>query len=275
MARAAVLLDHRRLLNQALDDVNTALRLEPGQLEARMDRSLVLSGLKRDREALNDLDQVLADPRAPTRVYFMRATVRQRLGDAVGAKQDRERGLKTPPNDAASWVARGVERVPTDPAGALSDFVQAQRLNPRSIHALRNQSYILGEVQKKPAEAIAVLDRLLEFHPTSVVDRISRGVYLARQGRAREALREADACLQLSSQPDVLYRAACIYALASEGDARRLRESCRLLANALVGGWGYEWVLVDDDLAALRKQAGFPQLLEAVKLLQTWQQPAQ
>ena len=204
----------------------------------------------------------------------MRATVRERLGDTEGAKRDRTLGMKTPPNDADSWIARGMERVSKDPAGALADFVQGEKRNPRSIHALKNQAYILGEVQKKHAEALAVLDRLVERHPNFIEGRISRGVLLARLGRTKEAVKEAEECVKLSSQPEIQYRAACIYALASQGDTKLLRESRRLLASALIGGWGYQWLLIDDDLAALRKQVGFQDLLDVVKLLQGWQKPA-
>jgi len=86
----------------------------------------------------------------------------------------------------------------------------------------------------------------------------------------KEAVEEAEACLKLSSQPKILYQAACIYALAGKGDAKLLRESRRLLARALIGGWGYQWILIDDDLAALRKEAGFKDLLGTVELLQGW-----
>ena len=274
MARAAVCYDNRRQLPQALADLDEALRLDPKQYRARMDRSLVLGVLGRDREALSELDKVLENRLAPTRVYFMRATVRARLGDAEGAKKDKARGMKTPPNDADSWIVRGVERVPTDPAGALADFVEGEKRNPRSIHALKNQAYILGEVQKKHPEALAVLDRLVDRHPGFVEGRASRGVLLARLGRTKEAVKEAEECVKLSSQPEIRYRAACIYALAAHGDPKLLRESRRLLASALIGGWGYQWVSIDDDLDALRKEAGFEGLLGTVRLLQAWQNQA-
>ena len=136
---------------------------------------------------------------------------------------------------------------------------------------MKNQAYILGEVQKKHPEALAVLDRLVKRHPGFVEGRVSRGVLLARLGRDREAVKEAEECMKLSPQPEIHYRAACIYALASKGDAKLLRESRRLLAAALVGGWGFQWLLIDDDLAALRKEAGFEGLRATVQVLQAWQ----
>jgi tetratricopeptide (TPR) repeat protein len=278
LARAGIIHNNGRDRNLALADLNTALRLDPNRQIARIDRALVLMDMGRNREALADLDKVLAGPQALTRVYAFRATVRERLGDLQGAEEDRAKFNKLEPTDVRSWNVRGQLRAPSDPVGALADFRQAEKLNPRSRDALDNQAYILGEVQKKYQEALAVQDRLVKYHPEYLVGRSSRGVLLARLGRTTEAVAEARACLAASLKAEVQYRLACIYALASvagrpdgKGDPDLLRESQRQLASALVGGWGYEYILDDDDLAPLRKQTGFGSLLEVVRMLKTWQ----
>lgn len=277
VSRAAVVHNSKRDFHLMLADLDQALRLDPHHQAARLDRSLALTGLGRHKEALADLDTVLGHPDAPTRVYFLRADVRERLGDAQGAKEDRAAGLKHEPTDATSWIVRGVARLANDPDGALADFQEAEKRNPRSVDALMNQAYVLGEVRKKPSKALEAIDRLVRNHPDHDVGRATRGVLLARLGRVEEAVAEAKACLANQPRADVRYRVACIYALASvprpenPGDPALVRASERHLASALLDGWGFEYVLDDDDLAPLRNRPGFGQLLDVVRLLKNWE----
>jgi tetratricopeptide (TPR) repeat protein len=269
-ARAGVNYSVRRDLKQALADLDEALRLEPDCLEARVDRALVLHALKRDRDALPDLDLALRRPLCPSRVYFIRSEVRRRLGDKGGSAADRARGLKEEPADAASWVTRGVAVLRDDADAALRDFQRAERLNPRMIEALIDQAFVLGEVQKRHDEALAVLDRFIRLHPDHVNGRSGRAVLLARMGRGHDAVAEAERCLKLSSTAETQYRAACIYALASEGKPERLKEAKKLLASALTAGWGHQYVRTDGDLDALRRDPTFESVLDSVKRLEEW-----
>src|SRR5262249_57575027 len=88
-----------------------------------------------------------------------------RGGDAKGAKEGRETGLRLEPQDELSFVVRGSARLPADPKGALADFDGALGLNPRSLHALQNKANALSEFLRRPADAIEVLDRLLQLYP--------------------------------------------------------------------------------------------------------------
>lgn len=275
-ARAFVTYTHQRDLRQAKADLDQALRLEPNLTSAVVDRATVLTSLRMDREAIKDLDKVLAQPDAPTRAWFLRAAIRQRLNDAPGAKQDREEGLKRQPNDAVSWVARGYARLNQDPKEALNDFREAEKRNPRSIPALINQAHVLGARLKQPEDALVVLDRLLKIYPDHVNARAGRGILLARLGRTQEALVDARASLAASSHPENLFRVAGIYALVSKSNPQYMPESKRLLAQALLQGWGFQYLAIDDDLNSIRNQEEFRQVVKAVELLQAWKAaPAQ
>src|SRR5262249_17532867 len=157
-------------------------------------------GLNRPADALQELTQALELP-CPTRVYFMRALVRQQVGDAEGARRDREEGLRLTPRDERSWIARGWARLAGDPRGALADFDQALALNPRSRDALQKKAHVLAEFLGRTEESVAVLDRLLALDPESVPALGGRGVLLARQGKRSPALRDAESCLRLDTSP--------------------------------------------------------------------------
>ncbi|MGL4554776.1 MAG: tetratricopeptide repeat protein, partial [Gemmataceae bacterium] len=269
-ARAEVNYAVGRDFKQALADLDEAVRLDPDHLDARANRAMLLHALKRDKEARPELDDLLRRPLCPSRVFFVRAEVRRRLGDLEGADADRARGLAQEPADAASWVARGMALLCRDPDAALRDFQRAERLNPRMIEALINQAYVLGEVRDSRSEALSVLDRFIRLHPDHVNGRGGRAVLLARMGRGDEAVAEARRCLVLSQTPETLYRAACIYSLASDGKPDRLRDAKRLLATALLRGWGFGAVREDADLDALRRDPTFEKVLDSAERLQQW-----
>src|SRR5262249_7521953 len=152
-------------------------------------------GLGDDHAALADLDHALGRGAPYTRIYFIRATVRARLGDAAGAARDRQEGLRRRPADEQSWLARGAAPVAGDAEGALADFEAALELTPRSRDGLRNKAYVLSERLGRNEEAVAVLGRLVRLDPDFVRGRGDRGVLLARLGRRKEALADARGCL--------------------------------------------------------------------------------
>ncbi len=196
-----------------------------------------------------------------TRLYFMRARVRQARHDAVGARRDFEEGLKREPADELSWIARGIARLTTDPAGALADFDAALRLNPWSREAAQNKAHVLAERLGRPAEAVTTLDLIVERFPDYVIARIGRGVLLARQGKRDEARRDADESLRRDPRGLVAYQAACIHALNSREHPADAAEAIALLHRALRDGFGSELLANDPDLATVRETPAFQTLV--------------
>src|SRR5262249_27733378 len=68
----------------ALADLDRVVARWPDMAEARINRALARLGLGREREALADLGAALEWPAPYTRVYFLRAQLRERLGDRAG-----------------------------------------------------------------------------------------------------------------------------------------------------------------------------------------------
>jgi serine/threonine protein kinase/Flp pilus assembly protein TadD len=253
----------------ALADFNQALRLRPGYVPAQIDRALVYAARKEVPAALEDLTEALRSPEAPTRVYLMRARVREQAGDRAGAQADRAEGLRRRPTDELSWVARGLARLPADRNGALADMEEALQLNPRSRVALEDKAHILAEWLNRPTEARAVLDRVVSLYPDYAQARAGRGVLLARLGQRTEALGDAEASLRLDTRPENLYQVACIYALTSRSQSDDRLEAFRLLTTALRGGYGFDLLETDHDLDAIRKLPEFHRLVAAAQTLNT------
>jgi tetratricopeptide (TPR) repeat protein len=230
-------------------------------------RALVKERRRDDAGAEADLTQALEFEPHATALRLQRARVRERRDDRDGARQDREEALRSEPVDEDGWNARGLARLDRDAAGALADFKQALRLNPRFFPALQNQAHVLAERLGKPQEAVAALDRALALCPGFVPARAGRGVLLARLGRRAEAHRDAREALARDRSAPTLYQVANIYALTSRQEPTDRRRVLPLLAGALWHGYGLDVFDRDDDMAPVRDQPDVRQLLETVREL--------
>src|SRR5262249_16293056 len=153
------------------------------------------------------LTEALKHDDAPTRLFFLRADVREKAGDMPGAARDRAEALSRTPSDSLSWNARGYARMKSDPRGALADFDRAIELNPRRPERLINKANVLSEQLNRPDEAIQVYGQILEQLPEDLDTHGSRGVVLARLGRVEEARGDAEFCVGHTDAPFFYFQA--------------------------------------------------------------------
>jgi tetratricopeptide (TPR) repeat protein len=277
--RRALTYHHEAKFDLARQDLDKAIELAPGEPALHVARGVVLQDQGRHAQALADFDRALDMPGCETRAYFLRARSRQLTGDAAGANRDREEGLRRRPADAASWVVRGVARLPKEPDGALADFEEALRCDPRHLHALQSKASVLVKYRRKPEEALKALDQAVAFHPNHPLPLLSRGVLRARSGRADDARADAKDALAKDARgrrwstgapaanPMTQYLAANIYALTAaaeprpEAQAQDKARALELLRQALEGGYGRDFVAHDPDFRSLRDDPAFRELL--------------
>ncbi len=252
----------------ACDDFSRVLTLRPRLAAALVNRALALRELGQVLEAIDDLTLAISTGQAPTRVYFLRGQLYSRQNQAAKAAADRAMGLKLVPNDAQSWVARGIARLSSDLDGALADFQVALQLNPRYREALLHSAGLLSDGQGNNEAALAPLDQLLRDAPNDVDARAARAVLLARLGRAKEALADAPA---LVTEPRValnVYRASCVFSLLSRQHSEHRAEAFRWLAVALAQDSQYiDIAAKDPDLVELRDDQEFQDILAAAQAL--------
>jgi serine/threonine protein kinase/Tfp pilus assembly protein PilF len=256
-----------RQFRQGADDFDHVLRLRPGLADAYVSRALAHEGMQEYAAAIADHTQALTNFGASTRVYFLRAAARAKAGDPAGARRDYDQGLAAAPADEMGWIARGSARRDPDPKGAIADYEEALRLNPRSFDALQNKAALLSDKFHDDAAALAVLEQTVAHYPESALARGGRGVLLARAGRRAAAVADAQACLLLDSGPATQYQAGCIYALTSKQNADDRLLALPLLAAALRAGFGLEFVERDSDLEPLRHLPEFRRMVAAVRAL--------
>jgi tetratricopeptide (TPR) repeat protein len=220
-------------------------------------------------EAIQDADQALAGGVAPARVYLMRSELREKMGDAEGARKDLAEGLRQKPVDYRGWFDRGMARLrQKDARGALADFEAASSCDPHQPQAIHARAHVLGALLNRPAEAVRMIDRELELDPNQPVVIAGRGVYLAQLGKRDGAVADADhAATMAPREGEVLYRAACIYALTSrlaKDPAADRKKAIGYLAGALECGVGFEHVENDPDLAPLQDDPEFAELRKLI-----------
>jgi tetratricopeptide (TPR) repeat protein len=162
-------------------------------------------------------------------------------------------------------VARGLARLTESPDGALADFDEALKLDPRCISALEAKASVLSERLDRTEDAIRVLDDAVKYHPDYPPVRSGRGVLLARLGRREPALADARASLRLGHQPEVTYQVAGIYALTSREHPADRAEAFRLLRIAFEEGFGLELVDQDPELIPIRSLPEFREIVQSAK----------
>jgi tetratricopeptide (TPR) repeat protein len=251
-------------------EFSKVINLDDSISEAFMNRAIARVQQRKFADAIGDLNRIENDAERLPRLYFVRETARRSMGDSSGANQDLEAGLKLMPNDAASWNARGegwLRTNPPQPERALSDFRSAVECEPGFRIGFENQSQVLSEHLRKPAEAIQALDRALEIDPEYALALSSRAVLLARLGKRAEARRDAEAALKIDPAPLHCYQAACVCLLTSESAADR-HKAIALLRRALRTdiSWA-QYMPSDPDLRALRQTAEFAALMKAAQEL--------
>jgi serine/threonine protein kinase/tetratricopeptide (TPR) repeat protein len=250
-----------------VEDFDRFLALLPKNADGHVNRGIAREGAGDLAGAAADLKRALELGSGLTRVHFILAGVYRKQGKAALAQEQSRLGLTARPGDPASWVARGLARVGTDPRGALADFRAAEKLAPRYLPALQNQASVLSDLMGRDAEAVTVLDRALRAHPEADMARAGRAVLLARLKRRDEALADARRCLKGKPHPSIIYQVAGAYALASRQVSSDRKEAVRLLREALAAGYGLQFIDQDPDLAPVRDHPDFRTVVAAARAL--------
>jgi tetratricopeptide (TPR) repeat protein len=245
-------------------DFDRVIAARPDWADAYLNRAVAREGRLRYEEAVADLDRALDLGYPATSVYLIRARVHDKLGDKAAAGKDLAAAMKAEPTDERGWLARGLARVTTDPAGARADFAQALRLNPDSRAALQATAHVLSR-QGKTREAADALTRLVGLNPDSPDAWSGRGVLNARLNDRDAALADAREALRLSDQPRTVYQVAGIYSLTSRTHPEDRREALTLLATALRAGFGFEHLHGDKDLDPVRNDPEFKKTVDAAR----------
>jgi tetratricopeptide (TPR) repeat protein len=251
---------------RAQADLDKAAELSPNAADIYLNRALAHQNQKAYDAGLRDLEKAVELGAPRMRALCMRSRLKAFAGDTNGAKADLAEALKMNDTDDVAFVARGLARVGTDPAGAVADFDAALALNPRSLPAMQNKAHALSK-QGKNRDAIRTLDALLELYPDYVPARAGRALMHARLGNEKEAIADAEDALKRDPAPANAYQLAGVYAQLDKIRSGARAEAIRLLTASLRHGFGHEYIEADKDLDPLRGTPEFQRIIESVRAL--------
>ncbi len=256
--RALALARAGRLLDAKLS-YDRAIELDSDLIEARVDRALVELELDRTADALVDLRAAVTRGRREPAVLAALGESLARLGRHDEAEAMFREFLETSPDDPVVLVARGMSRVPRDPAAAHQDFTAVLQKDPRN--ALAHYGIARLVRSGEPGAALAHLDAALHSDPNLIDALQLRALVRGRLGN-RSVLDDVDSLVQAPTARR-LYNAACALALyaGSAGDSRVGDRALDMLELALRGGFPAPAARNDPDLEAIRSRPGFQPLL--------------
>jgi serine/threonine protein kinase/Flp pilus assembly protein TadD len=243
----------RGQLPQGIADLERAVALKPDQSQGHANLSFGYEKRGDLNKAIAHLDRAIA--LAPSAgLYLRRARIRLERGDPAAASDDFDRALRLErpdsalaarvraeqhlaaghfaeairefdraleagSSDADLFRARGLARANLgDNPGAVEDYNRSLALDPgaSNIRTRRGWTYVLNPDQL----ALAEFERAIKLNSRNGDAHNGRGFVLARLGRYREAIEDAEKALVLGPPvAEMIYNAACIFAQAS-GKAR-------------------------------------------------------
>jgi serine/threonine protein kinase/Flp pilus assembly protein TadD len=256
-------------LEEAEKEFSRAISIDQNSAYAHRNRGFARFRLGKLEEAEADLTRALELGAPAIQIHLYRAKVRRGLGNESGADADQRASAALTPRQEADFIARGMMRLADAPGDALADFKAAAVINPRSVVALRNQIHVLADKLHKTEAALEVANTLCELSPDYAPGRIGRAVLLARLGRRAEAHAEAEkAQLLAKKDPEITYRAACVYALTSTTQKGDRDKALDLLERALKSGFrGVACIKAERDLDAIRDSKRFQEIAQALATL--------
>ena len=158
-----------RRFTQALALFDRVLAREPDH-EAQLGRAMALSSLKRHREAIAYLDELIADPSwRPGDKYYWRAWNYLQLGDSQHAYDDANAGLKSMVNtniyQVAGIASYGLTKVPE----ARTDFEESVKMNGANCDSIRYLGIIDAAERRWPV-AVARFTAAAACYKAAIAD---------------------------------------------------------------------------------------------------------
>lgn len=125
---------------EALKEFTDALKLNPKNLGALMNRGIVRGILGDNRGAIDDLSKAIATNPAFTQLYFERGNLRGKDRDFKGAVADYTIAIKQNPRYTEAYLNRGAARYEIgDNEGVVEDFTKVLEINPTYVQGYYNR----------------------------------------------------------------------------------------------------------------------------------------
>ncbi len=159
---------------EALKEFTNALKLNPNNLGALMNRGVVRGILGDNRGAIDDLSKAIAINPAFTQLYFERGNLRGKERDFKGAIADYTIAIKQNPRYTEAYLNRGAARYEIgDNKGVVEDFTKVLEINPSYVQGYYNRG-TARMMTKDYKGAVEDFDMALRLDPSRTSTLLNR-----------------------------------------------------------------------------------------------------
>ncbi|HWY85367.1 MAG TPA: tetratricopeptide repeat protein, partial [Gemmataceae bacterium] len=254
---------------EALADYGAAIERDADFVHAYLNRALVYLDSQRPAEALADFDRAAALGRDDVNLHAGRGLALEALGRPVEADKAFQLAWQRDPNNPHLLVAYGFAVYRRLPVEAQAAFTKVLAGEPRNTRARYGLGMLAAARDRQSPEALTLFTMAIDLDPGFVEARRGRANVSAHRGEWEWARQDIDWCVKQEPTGVTLYAGACIYAMMADKCTNRVlakwagERALALLGAALERGYGRAQAETDTDLAGIRNQAEFRQILEA------------
>ncbi len=194
-------------IDRALAEAQAAVAVAPGQATVYISRSVIRLATGNVAGSLDDAERALSlDAREPT-AWTARARALSELGRFEQARADIDEAIELDPDDVQARVLRArIRRLAGDRAGGRADLERALELDPRYASAWTARA--LDRIEEGDfAGAVADAGRALELRPDDLDGRLVRGRALLAQGEVEAAATDLERAREIAPDSAFVWEA--------------------------------------------------------------------
>ncbi|WP_169156249.1 serine protease [Brasilonema bromeliae] len=201
----------------AREDFNKVLQLSPKNANAYNNRGVLRYQSGDKQAALADFNSAIQlDPKLAG-TYYNRGAIRDQSGDKQAALADYNSAIQLDPKNAPAYIERAVLRYESgDKQAALADYNQAIQLDPKNAKVYTNRGFLRKESGDKQA-ALADFNQAIQLDPKDAFAYYNIGLVKYEQGDIEEAMRQFQTAINNDSKK-VQPQLALAVALYSKGE---------------------------------------------------------
>ena len=185
-----------RAYQEAIDNFDRAIHLQPDYTQAYINRGTAKSGLGRHEEAIADYDQAIRLQPDSSQAYINRGTAKSGLGRHEEAIADYDQAIRLDPEHGKAYIHRG------DAKGKLGRYEEAVTDLDQAVQRQSNLPFVYSLRGRMKSElgyhedAIADIDQSLR-HAASPHLYVDRGIAKNALGRHEDAIADHEMAIQL------------------------------------------------------------------------------
>ncbi|MCZ9892541.1 tetratricopeptide repeat protein [Brachyspira hyodysenteriae] len=194
-----------KLYEEAIEDFNKIIELNPKDRDAYFFRGLTKTGLKLYEEAIEDFNEAIKLNLKNWESYFARGVSKSSLKLYEEAIVDFNKTIKLNPKNEKAYFNRGIAKIESKKYGKdIEDFNKAIELNPDNEEAYFNRGIAKVKLARYE-EAIVDFNKSIELNPKNEKAYFNRGIEKIKLARYEEAIVDFNKAIKLNKNYEKAY----------------------------------------------------------------------